>query len=122
MVVKDYLEARFEKIFSRNSYGYRPDRNAHQSIDKVWSCAGKTDWVIDLDIKGFFDNIDHDLLDVSPTETCPRKVVSALYQTVAKYARANAVRRTDLKARQRNTTGRSNKPTVGQFVSTLRHG
>jgi group II intron reverse transcriptase/maturase len=62
MVVKDYLEARFEKIFSPNSYGYRPDRSAHQALDAVRTNCRRTDWVIDLDIKGFFDNIDHDKL------------------------------------------------------------
>lgn len=62
MVVKDYLEARFEKIFSPNSYGYRPDKSAHQALEKVRQNCRKTDWVIDLDIKGFFDNIDHDRL------------------------------------------------------------
>lgn len=61
-VVKDYLEARFEKIFSPNSYGYRPDKSAHQALEKVRQNCRKTDWVIDLDIKGFFDNIDHDRL------------------------------------------------------------
>jgi RNA-directed DNA polymerase len=59
MVVKDYLEPRFEKIFSPHSYGYRPDRNAHQALESVRTNCRKTDWVIDLDIKGFFDNIDH---------------------------------------------------------------
>jgi len=59
MVIKDYLEPRFEKIFSPDSYGYRPDKNAHQALEAVRNNCRKTDWVIDLDIKGFFDNIDH---------------------------------------------------------------
>lgn len=59
MVVKDYLEPRLEAIFSNNSYGYRPKRNAHQALAAVRENCRKTDWVIDLDIKGFFDNIDH---------------------------------------------------------------
>lgn len=59
MVIKDYLEPRFEKIFSLHSYGYRPNRNAHQALESVRENCRKTDWVIDLDIKGFFDNIDH---------------------------------------------------------------
>jgi len=59
MVVKDYLEARFEKIFSPHSYGYRPDKNAHQALESVRMNCRKSDWVIDLDIKGYFDNIDH---------------------------------------------------------------
>jgi group II intron reverse transcriptase/maturase len=59
MVIKDYLEPRFERIFSPNSYGYRPNKNAHQALEAVRDYCWKTDWVIDLDIKGFFDNIDH---------------------------------------------------------------
>jgi group II intron reverse transcriptase/maturase len=62
MVVKDYLESRFEKIFSTHSYGYRPNKNAHQALEAVRANCRKSDWVIDLDIKGFFDNIDHDKL------------------------------------------------------------
>jgi RNA-directed DNA polymerase len=59
MVVKDYLEPRFEKIFSPHSYGYRPGKNAHQALSAVRENIRVLDWVIDLDIKGFFDNIDH---------------------------------------------------------------
>ncbi len=58
-VIKDYLEPRFEKLFSTSSYGYRPNRNAHQALESVRNNCRKYDWVIDLDIKGFFDNIDH---------------------------------------------------------------
>ena len=62
MVVKDYLEPRFEKIFSVHSYGYRPGKSAHIALEAVRTNCRKTDWVIDLDIKGFFDNIDHEKL------------------------------------------------------------
>ena len=62
MVVKMYIEPRLEKVFSTNSYGYRPYRNAHQALTAVRTNCWKTDWVIDLDIKGFFDNIDHSKL------------------------------------------------------------
>ncbi len=73
MAIKDYLEARFEKIFSPNSFGYRPDRNAHQALEKVRQNCRKTDWVIDLDIKGFFDNIDHDRLMLAVQKHVPEK-------------------------------------------------
>ena len=59
MVVKMFIEPRLEKVFSPNSYGYRPNKNAHQALQKVRENCWKQDWVIDLDIKGFFDNIDH---------------------------------------------------------------
>lgn len=73
MVVKDYLEARFEKIFSPNSYGYRPDKSAHQALEKVRQNCRKTDWIIDLDIKGFFDNIDHNRLMLAVQKHVPEK-------------------------------------------------
>jgi len=59
MVIKDLIESRLEKIFSNNSYAYRPNKDAHQALTFVRINCRKTDWVIDLDIKGFFDNIDH---------------------------------------------------------------
>ena len=59
MAIKDYLEPRFEKIFSPHSYGYRPNKNAHQALAAVRENSWKQEWVVDLDIKGFFDNIDH---------------------------------------------------------------
>jgi RNA-directed DNA polymerase len=62
MVLKEYLEPRLEKIFSSHSYGYRPGKNAHQALAMVRENCWKYDWVIDLDIKGFFDNIDHEKL------------------------------------------------------------
>jgi group II intron reverse transcriptase/maturase len=73
MVVKEYLEERFEKIFSPNSYGYRPDKSAHQALEKVRQNCRKTDWIIDLDIKGFFDNIDHDRLMLAVQKHVPEK-------------------------------------------------
>ncbi len=62
MVIKDYLEPRFEVIFTPNSYGYRPGKSAHQALLQVRENCWKLNWVIDLDIEGFFDNIDHDKL------------------------------------------------------------
>ena len=62
MVIKDFIEPRLEGIFSPNSFGYRPNKNAHQALETVRNNCWKMDWVIDLDIKGFFDNIDHDKL------------------------------------------------------------
>ena len=61
-VVKDYLESRFEKEFQENSYGYRPLRSAHEALEQVRQNVRKFDWVIDMDIKGFFDEVSHELL------------------------------------------------------------
>lgn len=61
-VVKNYMEPRLEAIFQPDSYGYRPGRNAHQALTSCLRNSREYSWVIDLDIKGYFDNIDHELL------------------------------------------------------------
>ena len=61
-VVKDYMEASVDKLFHDHSYGYRPLKSAHQALTQARINVGKYDWVIDMDIKGFFDNIDHGLI------------------------------------------------------------
>jgi group II intron reverse transcriptase/maturase len=75
MVVKMYIEPRLEKIFSPHSYGYRPNKNAHQALEIVRQNCRKIDWVIDLDIKGFFDNIDHRKLMLSVEKHVPENWV-----------------------------------------------
>ena len=61
-VVKTYLEQIAEPHFHESSYGYRPGKSCHQAVEKASQNVMTNDWVIDLDIKGFFDNIDHELL------------------------------------------------------------
>ena len=75
MVVKMFIEPRLEAIFSSNSYGYRPNRNAHQALSKVRENCWRQDWVIDLDIKGFFDNIDNNKLMLAVEKNVPEKWV-----------------------------------------------
>lgn len=62
MVVKIYLEPHLESCFHPDSYGYRPKKSAIQALEVARKRCWKYDWVIDIDIKGFFDNIDHDLM------------------------------------------------------------
>ena len=62
MVVRRYLEPFLEPVFHDDSYGYRPGRSAHQALTVARQRCWRSDWVLDLDIKGFFDNIDHQLL------------------------------------------------------------
>jgi len=61
-VVKRYLEPILEAHFHPDSYGYRPGKSAIEAIGVARQRCWRYDWVLDLDIKGFFDNIDHDLL------------------------------------------------------------
>lgn len=62
MVVKMYLEPLVEPEFHRESYGYRPGKSAIEAVGVTRKRCWEQDWVIDLDVKGFFDNIDHELM------------------------------------------------------------
>jgi group II intron reverse transcriptase/maturase len=61
-VVKTYLEPRLEKEFLPQSYGYRPHKSAHQALENVRTNVRQYPWVIDMDIKSFFDEVNHELL------------------------------------------------------------
>ncbi len=56
------LEKRLEPIFHPDSYGYRPGRSALDAVAVTRRRCWKQDWVIDLDIRAFFDSVPHDLL------------------------------------------------------------
>jgi RNA-directed DNA polymerase len=62
MVVKLYIEPKIDPVFHEDSYGYRPKKSALQAIGKVRERCWRFNWVLEFDIKGLFDNIDHDLL------------------------------------------------------------
>jgi len=61
-VVKDYLEPSMEAIFHNSSFGYRPGRSAHDALAQCRSNCTRKAWVLDVDIKGFFDNISHSMM------------------------------------------------------------
>ena len=61
-VAKTHLERILEPHFHSSSFGYRPERNCHQAVAQANWNTYDHDFVIDMDIKGFFDTIDHDLL------------------------------------------------------------
>ena len=62
MVVKMYLEPELEHHFHPDSYGYRPNKSAHQALEVTRKRCWNYPFVLDMDIKGFFDNIDHELM------------------------------------------------------------
>jgi len=61
-VVKEDLEPEVEPFFHKDSYAYRPGKSAIDAVSVARQRCWSYDWVLDLDIKGFFDNINHDLL------------------------------------------------------------
>jgi len=62
MVVKQRFEPEVEPYFYSDSYGYRPGKSAIDAVGTTRRRCWRYGWVIDLDIKGFFDNINHELL------------------------------------------------------------
>ena len=62
MVAKMYLEPEVEDCFHPDSYGYRPGKSAAEAIGVARKRCFRYAWVLDLDIKGFFDNLDHELM------------------------------------------------------------
>jgi RNA-directed DNA polymerase len=61
-VVAAELEKIVEPIFDADSYGYRPRRSAHDALSACRERCWRYDWVVDLDVKGFFDSVDHQLM------------------------------------------------------------
>ena len=61
-VIRMILEAYYEPLFSKRSHGFRPNRGCHTALGEVVKTWTGTRWFIEGDIKGCFDNIDHEVL------------------------------------------------------------
>ena len=62
-MIAQVLSFGYDKYFSDNSYGFRPNRDAHQAIGKALEYLNEgCEWVIDLDIEKYFDTVNHDKL------------------------------------------------------------
>jgi group II intron reverse transcriptase/maturase len=62
MVVKQVIEPTLDSVFLADSYGYRPNKSALDAVGVTRERGWKYDWVLELDSKGLFDNMDHELL------------------------------------------------------------
>ncbi len=60
--VKRYVEARLDPIFHDDSYGYRPGKSAHDALGQCASRCWRYSWVLEVDIRAFFDHVRHDLV------------------------------------------------------------
>src|SRR5690606_10315281 len=61
-VMRSILETYYEPRFRNSSHGFRPNRSCHTALTKIKETWKGTKWFIEGDIKGCFDNIDHDVL------------------------------------------------------------
>ena len=119
-VVAMYLERLVEPIFHPDSYGYRPRRSALDAVAKCRERCWRNDWVIDLDVRAFFDSVDHSrMLKAVARHTGARWVL--LY--VARWLKA-PMRQADgtLAARDRGTPqGSAVSPVLANLYLHVRH-
>ena len=74
-VVKRVLEPILDPIFDENSFGYRPGKSAHDAVSATRQRCWRYDWVVEFDIKGLFDHIDHGLLMKALRHHCKNRWV-----------------------------------------------
>ena len=119
MVVKMHLEPKVEPLFHPDSYGYRPFKSAHDAVGQARKRCWKYDWVLDLDIKGFFDNIPHELLMRAVRKHAPEKWVVLYVERWLKAPGPKRARTTD-DARKGNAARRSSLSVAGEPFPALR--
>ena len=74
-VVTLVLEPVLESVFHEDSYGYRPGKSAHDALSVTRKRCWERDWVLEYDIRGLFDHIDHELLLKALRHHCDEKWV-----------------------------------------------
>ncbi|HEY3060175.1 MAG TPA: group II intron reverse transcriptase/maturase [Chloroflexota bacterium] len=83
-VVRLYFDPKVEPMFHADSYGYRPGRSALQAVEACRERCWRTSWVIDLDIRAFFDSVDHELVLRGGTATHRQAVDPAVRGALVK--------------------------------------
>ncbi len=85
MATKLVIEPIFEADFIGSSYGFRPKKNALQALEQVRQAANKGyNWVLDADIKGYFDNIEHSkLMELVSKRISDRRVLKLIRKWLA---------------------------------------
>ena len=74
------LEPELESVFHEDSYGYRRGKSAHDALAVTRKRCWERDWVLEYDIRGLFDNIDHDLLLKALRRHCDERWVLLLVE------------------------------------------
>lgn len=78
--LKNRLEPIFEPVFSQSSFGYRPDRSAHQAMRKIYrEIQDGHEWVVDADLRDFFGTVQHEkLIDMIAERVSDSKILTLI--------------------------------------------
>jgi len=100
-VVRQLINPIFEKKFHDNSYGFRPGRNCHQAVNKILEYTKQGyRYVVDADVKGFFDNIPHELI---MTEVASEIADGNILQLIERFLKSGVMEEGQLRPTNRGT-------------------
>ncbi|MBD0285953.1 MAG: hypothetical protein ICV79_11105 [Flavisolibacter sp.] len=117
-VVKDYLEPTLETIFHPGSFGYRPGKSAHDALQQCQENCIQYGWVLDVDIKGFLDNLSHERM-MQLLQQHTGKMGAAVCRALAQ-SRGGTGRQKHLAENKRHSAGWCYLPAAGQPLSASR--
>jgi len=100
-VIRRLINSTFERRFHDNSFGFRPGRNCHQAIARVIHYAEQgLKYVVEVDIKGFFDNISHDVI----MDSVAAKIADGnILGLIEKFLKSGVMEEGELKPTQKGT-------------------
>ena len=120
MVVKRLIEPILDPIFLADSYGYRPGKSALDAVGVTRQRCWKYDWVLEFDIKGLFDNIDHSLAAAGSSEARNVQLGAAVHREMADSADGDAGRMDEDRAEPRYAPRGRGQPDPIEPLSALR--
>jgi group II intron reverse transcriptase/maturase len=112
--ISQWLGIKYEGDFHDNSYGFRPDRNAHQAVRKAqeYLITGYT-WIVELDLEKFFDKVNHDkLMHLLSKKITDRRVLAL----IGKYLRCGIM---DQGLEQKRTKGTPQGSPLSPLLSNI---
>ena len=118
--IKMWLEPQLDPLFHDDSYGYRPGKSALEAIAVTRRRCWDQDWVVEFDIRGLFDNLDHRLLMTALRKHCQESWILSLRRAVAESADANHGRAASPRATRAHAARGRRLAAAGEPVPALR--
>ena len=117
--IAQILEQIYEPKFYNESFGFRPNRNCHQAVREIIEMVQytKTNYVVEADIKGFFDNVDHEwLMKMLAHDIADRKFL----EIIDKFLKPESWKMANIStAKQGTPQGKWSKSDTCKYISAL---